>query len=321
VIELEALRQASLTLTASLDLQDVLDAILACALELFLDAQDAHIFLYEDDKLIFQSALWSDGRKGQAWANPRPDGLTYTVARQGELIYVDDMRTHPLFTDTPESWIGAIIGLPLKIRERVLGVMTVAHAEVNAFSEDDIRVLRLLGDQAAIAIENARLHDLVNQQALTDMLTGLPNRRALDERLASELKRSRRYQREFSIVMMDLDSFKSVNDRYGHLKGDMILKKIAEHMGDTTRAADFLARFGGDEFALLLPETDFDTAYHMASRLQEAIQVFCRQLEGIEGLEMGVSFGCATYPQHGDDIETLLNFADRSLYHSKGKKE
>jgi diguanylate cyclase (GGDEF)-like protein/PAS domain S-box-containing protein len=162
--ELEAVRQASLGLTSSLDLSAVLDAILRSTLQFAHGAKDAHIYLYrpgspgENARLTFGAALWADGRKGQPWAEPRPEGLTYTVARQGETIIVPDMRAHPLYAHAPPTWSGAIIGLPLKAGTRVLGVMNVAYTEPRAFAESELRALHLLADQAAIAIANAQLH-------------------------------------------------------------------------------------------------------------------------------------------------------------------
>ncbi|HFD39550.1 MAG TPA: GAF domain-containing protein, partial [Anaerolineae bacterium] len=121
VAELEAVHEASLVVTSSLDLPQVLHVILEKTVELLPDVQDAHIFLYQDGQLAFGTALWADGRQAAPWAEPRPEGLTYTVARRGEAIFVPDMRNHPLFADTPDDWTGSIIGLPLKMGERVVG--------------------------------------------------------------------------------------------------------------------------------------------------------------------------------------------------------
>ncbi len=162
VTQLESLRQASLSLTSSLDLEAVLDAILKSTLDLLPKAQVAHIFLYHPDgreQLTFGAALWPDGHRGRPVAQPRPDGLTYTVARSGEPIIVPNMRSHPLFAGAPKEWSGSIAGLPLKIGARVVGVMNIASAHIGVFSEDDLSVLLLLSDQAAIAIENARLFE------------------------------------------------------------------------------------------------------------------------------------------------------------------
>ncbi|MFQ5614199.1 MAG: GAF domain-containing protein [Anaerolineae bacterium] len=161
---LEAVRQASLNLTAQLELPAVLQAILESTLKLVTAAQNAHIFLYDAGRLAFGAALWADGRQTPVLEEPRTEGLTYTVARRGEPVFVSDMHAHPLYADAPPDWTGAIIGLPLKIGQRVVGVMNVSYPQPRAWPEAELRVLRLLGDQAAIAIENARLHQAARQQ-------------------------------------------------------------------------------------------------------------------------------------------------------------
>lgn len=152
--ELEALRQASLHLTSSLELQPVLEAILHHTLRL-VAATDVHIFLYDGARLTFGAALWANGRQQTPYVEPRADGLTYTIARSGERVIVPDVNTHPLFRDWP--WGGAIAGLPLHIGDRVVGVMNVAFSSPHIFDEDELRVLELFADQAAIALANARL--------------------------------------------------------------------------------------------------------------------------------------------------------------------
>lgn len=164
--ELEALRQASLKLTSRLDLPEVLDTILESVLHLLPGSNNSHVFLYDagSDQMTFGAALWADGHRGEPFALPRPHGLTYTVARLGEAVVVQNMRQHPLFEDTPPDWKGAIVGLPLKIQERVVGVMNVSYLSPRRFFERELRLLRLLGDQAAIAIENARLFEQLNAE-------------------------------------------------------------------------------------------------------------------------------------------------------------
>jgi GAF domain-containing protein/signal transduction histidine kinase/CheY-like chemotaxis protein len=160
--ELEAIRQASLSLTASLELPEVLDAIQKNILALLPEANNSHIFLYNLEnggKLAFGAAMWANKTQSTAFSTPRKNGLTYTVARSGEIIVVPDMHSHPLYADAPPDWAGAIIGLPLKIGQRVVGVMNVSYRQPRTFPEAELRVLRLFCDQAAIAIENARLFE------------------------------------------------------------------------------------------------------------------------------------------------------------------
>lgn len=160
--ELEALRLASLHLTSRLDLQEVLDVLLEQTLRL-VDAHDAHIFFYDGEHPSFGAALWANGTQGQPISRPRPYGLTSTVARSKEPIVISDVNRHPLFKDW--KWGGAIVGLPLRVGERVIGVMNVAFREPRVFDESELRLLELLAAQAAIAIQNAQLYQQVQQHA------------------------------------------------------------------------------------------------------------------------------------------------------------
>jgi PAS domain S-box-containing protein len=163
VVELRAIRQASLELTSTLELEPVLEAILDSALGM-VSGDDAHVFLYDGEKLEFGAALWNDKQQGEPYSEPRPHGLTYTVAQQGERIVVPDVTGHPLFEDT--GWNGAIVGLPLTMGGEVQGVMNVAFQRPHRFTDDELWVLELLADQAAIAIRNARLYDEARDRAL-----------------------------------------------------------------------------------------------------------------------------------------------------------
>lgn len=312
--ELEAIRLASLYLTSSLKLDEVLSAILKGAATILPDMLNAHIFLYDGRTVTFGAAMWGDGRRRDIFAEPRRDGLTYTVAESGELVVVPDMRKHPLYKDTPSDWTGAIIGAPLRFGERVVGVMNIAFREPRQFGERVLRVVTLLADHAAIAINNARLHGLTQEEALTDVLTGLPNRRALDKRLAEEVRRSARYNHPFSLVMMDMDGFKRVNDNYGHALGDTVLRNIAECLRYRVRDTDFLARFGGDEFVLILPETEPKDAALIADKLRNAVADCQHDWPDGKGVDLAISVGVAAYPRDGRSAQSLLENADKAMY-------
>jgi len=315
--ELDALRRISLNLTSSLELTEVLHAVVVEALRLVKNAHDANFFLYQDDKLTFGAALDEDGHRDVIFSQPRQDGLTFTAARTKEMIVVEDMRTHPLFANTPKEWTGSIVGLPLMIGDRVVGVMNLARWEVGGFTEAEIRLLKLLADQAAIAIMNARMHEEVSQQAHIDRLTGLPNRCALDGRLEVEVKRAQRNGARFSIVMLDLDSFKDINDRYGHEVGDQILRRIFNSLAQTIRCTDFLARYGGDELTLILPDTEIDPAIVVVTKLQEKLRSLDLQLPDGRPNRLSISGGIASFPTYGRTANELLRVADSALYRAK----
>jgi diguanylate cyclase (GGDEF)-like protein len=315
--ELDALRKLSINLTSSLDLPDVLDALVSEAMQLIPQARDVHIFLYKDRTLTFGASLDSDGKKNETWSKPRKNGLTYTVAQNGETITVENMQDHPLFETAPKEWTGSIIGIPLKVGKTVVGVMNMARSSIGGYSNSELRLLSLLSDQAAVAISNANLHQMISRQAYSDTLTGLPNRRALDERLEEEVQSARRNSYSFAVVMMDLDGFKEVNDTYGHSVGDEVLRTVFNQMARGVRNTDFLARYGGDELTLILTQSDISSAKIVTQKIIEGMNKFKFVLPDKKKLKLGISGGMAIYPVHARNGPDLLRAADAALYQAK----
>jgi len=315
--ELDALKRITFNLTSSLDLQSVLDAVVSEALHLVKDSHEAHIHLYQNNKLTFGASLDENGIKDRQMSEPRPDGLTRTVARQKQMVIVEDMQKHPLFKNAPRPRTGSIVGIPLMMNGLVVGVMNLVRTQAGEFSLSEIRLLTLLADQAAIAIQNANLHQSVSELARVDMLTSLPNRRALDERLDEAISQSRLSGHPFSVVMMDLDGFKTINDTYGHEKGDDILKQVAYSLVQSLRSTDFLARYGGDEMTLVLPDTDLPQAVHVARKLQKELKSLAIPLPNGQTTALDVSGGIALFPMHAETAPGLLRAADEALYQAK----
>ncbi len=315
--ELDALKKLSINLTSSLDLPDVLDAVVTEAMRLIENARDVNIFLYKNHKLSFGAALDSDGTRNKPWSKPRSNGLTYTVAREGEMIIVENMKAHPLFNTAPTEWIGSIIGIPLKVGEMVVGVMNLSRMTIGGFSSSELRLLSLLSDQAAVAISNASLHQMISRQAYSDTLTGLPNRRALDERLEEEVLAARRSNYSFAVIMMDLDGFKEVNDTYGHSTGDDVLRVVFNQMARGVRNTDFLARYGGDELTLILSQTEMSSAQVVSEKILEGMKKLKYKLPDGRKLKLGISGGIAIFPVHARNGPDLLRAADAALYNAK----
>jgi PAS domain S-box-containing protein len=217
VAELQAVRQASLHLTSTLELQPVLETILESALEL-VSADDAHVFLYDNDHLEFGAALWNGEHQQGPYDSVRPHGLTYTVARTGERVVVPDAMSDPLFAD--RRWEGAIVGLPLTIGAEVQGVMNVAFQRPHRFSDDELRVLELLADQAALAIRNAKLYNETRERALEQetlreaalTLTTALERDEVVERILAQLQRVVPYDTA-SVLLRTEDSLDIVGGR------------------------------------------------------------------------------------------------------------
>jgi diguanylate cyclase (GGDEF)-like protein len=277
----------------------------------------AHIFLYINDKLEFGAALDVAGERNKAYSEPRENGLTYTVARKGEMVMVEDMKTHPLYKDAPSEWSGSIVGIPLKIDQRVVGVMNLSRDSLGNFSPLELRLLNLLANQAAVAISNASLLQTLSKKAYSDTITGLPNRRALDERLEAEIINARRTGSSFAVVMMDLDGFKRVNDTYGHEVGDLVLRAAFNVLAFGIRSSDFIARYGGDELTLLLHQSDIRAAKLVTDKILENLAKFYYRAPDGTAIKLGISGGVAIYPSHGRSAPALMRAADAALYDAK----
>lgn len=315
--ELDALKRISLNLTSSLDLQKVLDAVVTEAMGLVRNAMGVHIFLYERGELEFGSSLDMNGVRNKPISIPRRDGLTYSVVKTGRQIIIDDMPNHPIYQTMQIYNSGSIIGIPLKFKDEIVGVMNLSRSVKGRFSRSELRLMSLLADQAAVAIFNASLYKRVTQMANTDSVTGLPNRRALDERLQEELYYASRTNTQFSVVMMDLDGFKSVNDTFGHNTGDELLHSLFNFLAQKMRGSDFLARYGGDELTLVMRGTDLESAQIVTQKVIDLMKEYRFHYPRETDLKLGITAGIAIFPLHASNPGDLLRAADAALYHAK----
>jgi diguanylate cyclase (GGDEF)-like protein len=207
------------------------------------------------------------------------------------------------------------IEVPLNAGRTSYGLIVLVGPE---FDDEDRITAVSLAAHAVVALDNARLHGIVEQQALIDGLTGLANRRHAEASLQTELQRASRFGGPLAFVLCDLDSFKSVNDRFGHLAGDDVLRELAGVLSETVRSVDVAARWGGEEFALILPATDAAGGVQLAERAREALEA--RTILTQEGVPVRVtaSFGVAAFPDHGSG-EELVAAADSALYEAKNR--
>jgi len=315
--ELDALKRISLNLTSNLDLQKVLDVLVTEAMSLIKHAHTVHIFLYEHGELEFGASLDDKGDRNVPIEQPRKNGLTYSVVKTGKQIIVEDMKNHPLYREAPIHWTGSIIGVPIKFKDEILGVMNLSKRVVGRFTRSELRLISLLADQAAVAIFNAGLYKQLAQMANTDSVTGLPNRRALDERLQEEWRLAGQTQQSFSVVMMDLDGFKAVNDTFGHNVGDDLLRSLFNFLAQQMRSSDFLARYGGDELTLVMRNTDVEGARIVTNKVIELMREYHFSFPKGKEMELGITAGIAVYPTHANNPSDLIRAADSALYHAK----
>ena len=211
----------------------------------------------------------------------------------------------------------ALVMLPLVASGESIGLVELMSAHAIDLDEDRLGLSRTIANEAAIALENARLYEEARALADRDPLTGFFNHRYLHERFGEEAVRARRSHRPLSLLMLDLDDFKLVNDSFGHLLGDDVLRWTAELIRKTLRASDVPARYGGDEFAILLPDADRDEAAATATRLREGFTAAAYSRDGRLAVPVGVSIGAATFPADGRTAAELIAVADAGLYRMK----
>ena len=238
-------------------------------------------------------------------------GIVGKVARTGTKALVQNIGHGQIAGVLPES--RAVLCLPITYGESLLGVLNVESRDENAFAPQDVLILNTLADLLATALHNSFVFQKLQQQSITDGLTGIKTRRFFWEALSSEWKRASRSGRPFSVVLIDLDKFKEVNDSLGHLEGDLVLARIGRLLEQKCRQSNVVARYGGDEFIILMPETGIEQAQVLAERLR----LWVATDPMLEDHKITGSFGVASFPVHGFSMEDIIRVADAGIYVSK----
>ncbi len=314
------LHRASQEIGASLNLEQLYEAIHSAAAQLMPSEAFVITILNELQQEI--DVVYLTDHKGRAplVSTPADRGLSGQLLATGKSIYIEDFLEgvgFETFKYGDEEEVRSILAVPLKRQDgKVFGMLSAQSYQPHAYSVDDQTMLELLAAHAATAIDNARLFGEVQRLAITDPLTGLYNRRHFLEAAQIEFERSRRYNRPLSLMMLDLDEFKEINDTFGHLTGDQVLIRIAARSRDTLRGIDILGRFGGDEMVVLMPETELETAYQVAERLRKNL---CEPAIHVADLflKMSASIGIVAADSDCPDLKALLARADQALYISK----
>lgn len=247
-------------------------------------------------------------------------GISAWVAEHGRRLYVPDVREDPRYVPGVDE-ARSELAVPIRVMDRTVGVLNVEAPEVDGFDEDEAMLLQALASQLAVALELNRARAELDRLSITDPLTGVYNRRFLDRLLPGEKERAERFDHPIGLLMFDLDDFKTINDRYGHFRGDEVLVAFAQALLTSVRKIDPVVRFGGDEFLVLLLETDEEgTAGACRRIIREAVEKLRASPAVEEDWDLSVSVGTAVrHP--GEDLEQKIREADRSMYEQKEDAE
>lgn len=310
------------SLAPLLDREQLYEMILAKSSEL-VDAERGSLMIL-DNKSNFLSVKAAKGLDKKIVDSLRVrvgEGISGSIAQKGISVMVRDIEDEvPPLKNRPIYKTKSFISIPLKLDNRVIGVINVSDKITGeVFSEQDLHLLESFANYASIALERGAYYSMSEELKLlsmTDPLTGLFNRRYFRERLFEEMERVKRHGESFTVFMMDIDNFKLANDRYGHMAGDEILKCVARTIRDAVRSMDVVSRYGGEEFAVILPHTGKKGAFVIAERIRRNVgEARVGTGDGFECIT--ISLGVAEYPNDAQNIDDLIDKADKAMYSAK----
>jgi diguanylate cyclase (GGDEF)-like protein/putative nucleotidyltransferase with HDIG domain len=314
--ELALINRLDTVITSSLNIREVYGAFIA-ELKEVIDVDWATIALIEGDELRFEVLSTDVGSAWQAGEKIPFEGTgTEWVAKRKKALFEPDLAKNRRFWTGDahlKQGIRSIVYLPLLVKGEAIGSLIVASSQPNAYTPGQVHLLESLALQIAMPVENSRLYAKAEQRARVDELTGLFNRRHFDERLDEEIDRHSRYGGMLSLIFLDLDFFKAYNDKHGHLAGDKVLARIGQLIEKSIRNIDIAFRYGGDEFAVLLPQSGVDDAFVVAERVRAKIASEMRKKK----FRITTSIGLASWPSDGVTPDELINAADKALYYTK----
>jgi diguanylate cyclase (GGDEF)-like protein len=305
--------EMSQALGTSLSLTDTL-SMLAKRLQSIVPHETLAIYLKRGDKLGAEYATGVDCEIFSSLSVPMGQGISGWVMENGKPVINGSPALEPGYiNDTnPFTTLRSALCVPLESVTGPIGVLTLYHSSREFFTSDHIRILLAISSKLALSIENSLRYRQAEDNATIDYLTGLPNGRSLFLHVEQEIARCKRSGAALAVLVCDLDGFKQVNDRFGHLEGNRILKKVAEILRQSCRRGDYVARMGGDEFVIVMADIGPDDVHQFAERTRQAI---CRI--GVEDYDeplLNASIGCAELTPEVTQAEQLLSHADRLMY-------
>ncbi len=317
--EIYALYDMAQALGSSLGVADTM-SLLAAKLSALVPFSACALFVREDDETLrCRFATGVDADHLRRVSVPVGSGLAGWVTRNRRPLVnarpAADFETADL-APAPPSLRAALV-CPLICAGEVIGTLSVYHTDPDFYREEHRRLLERISEQAAAAISNSIVFEKTREASLSDPLTGLPNTRFMFNYLGRELSRAQRLRTQVSILVLDLDRFKDINDTYGHHAGDRALREVARVLREGIRPYDICVRYAGDEFIVVLDDCGFEEAEAKRAELQQAVDSLVLQLDGGQTIRLSVSIGAAVFPQDGETYEALLATADGRMYRDK----
>jgi two-component system, cell cycle response regulator len=311
-----AVRRVGETLRSTHDMKQMLDSILNTAADA-VGADAAALWTFTPTRDALSPLLAKGVEMSKLGRVPVGAGVVGLVAERATTVLLPGEPGGPS-PALGEPLYPTAIAIPLYSQDRIMGVLATYRSDSsNPFKREDLDTVAFLTEQGRVAVENVSLHEETRRLSLTDGLTGLWNRRYFEMQFRQVLATAHRFDRPFSILMLDLDHFKRVNDTYGHQRGDAALVEFAQRVNHVIREVDTFARYGGEEFICLLSETEIYGALTTAAKVREVIRSEPIGGVGEEPFNLTVSIGVASYPQHGESFHALVEAADRALYRAK----
>lgn len=318
--QLETLFNIGTTVSQTLNLEELLVSVLDRVLKV-TGVEIAGIFLLDEktrELVLRASRGMSVSFVREVKILSAGEGILKQVVETGKPLLVENMSLEPRFNHhgTKKWRVQSFAALSIMAKEKILGMMGIGSYGHREFPDWEVRMLGTIANQIGMAIDNAQLYEHALELAFTDGLTGLYNRRYLMDQIEREFIRAQRSKAPLSLIMIDLDGLKGINDRFGHHVGDSFLKEVARIVKANTRASDVAARWGGDEFMLLAPGTDSKGADKIAERIRAQVEHFKIKLEGEEA-GITVSAGIVSYPTNASVVPELVKKADEAMYCAK----
>jgi len=321
--ELASMIEIGKALTSSLEVHAVLETIMK-QVDRLIKPKAWSLLLVDEasSELSFEIAVSPVAEQLKGITLQPGEGIAGWVAQHGVPLLIPDVQQDPRFATHFDEQLSyktrSIVAVPLKIKERVIGVIELINSyDELVFDDVDQSILTAIADFAAIALVNARNFDRITELVVTDDLTGLYNSRHFGQLIESEFQRAQRYQTELSLVFLDLDHLKWINDAHGHLVGSRMLSELGRMIGRNVRDCDRAARYGGDEFVIILPQTGKQQAISMAEKMLELMRSTKFYSDDNQEIRITASFGVATYPLDANSRTELVRAADIAMYDAK----